>query len=272
MIVRLLAPDWSDLDTIWRNPLPFILWPVGNQPLLAHWLDEAVRGGFEEVEIHVKDRADEVRAYLARESYWSQHRKVFAVAREADAPVTAERVDRLPGRRCEGALPKTAAALLTYWFELQKSWLARRSPREMTLDTFRPGGGWVGSHARIHRSARLRPPYWIGPGAEIGANCQIGPHALIGEESIVDENVEVEQACLLPNTYLGQNTRLFRAAAAGGALIDFGRSCRVDIGETFIMGPALHSMAHTGLGSIDGARAGVGTHFRADRSPVSAVR
>ena len=244
---QLLAPDWSKLDTIWQNPLPFVLWPIGSQPLLAHWLDEAVRRGFEEVELYVADRATEVKAFLRDTPYWPKKLKVISLRREADAPATAERMDGLPVGELCASLPCEPGELLSYWLELRNAWLAGRSPDEVTLETFHPAGGWVGPHAKIHRSVRLRAPFWIGARAEIGANCEIGPNAFVGEHSILDENVEVVQACVLPDTYLGKNTRLFQSAAAGGTLIDFRRGCRVEIAERFILGPVGESVMRKGL-------------------------
>jgi hypothetical protein len=75
----------------------------------------------------------------------------------------------------------------------------------------------------------------------------VGPNALIGENSILGSNVEVEEACVLPNTYLGHNTRLCRALGDGGAVVDWARACRVDIGESFIMRPVVARLRGPGL-------------------------
>ena len=235
-IWKLLAPDWSALDTVWRNPAPFVLWPVGHQALLAHWMDEAVRRGVETVELHVADRPAEVRALLEGGAYWSRRLRVIPIAREADAPADALRLSGLPGDPYD-AMPADGRELLQHWFALQKRWLARRSEGPVTLDTRHSSGGWVGVQAKIHPSAKLTAPFWIGAHAVVGAGCEIGPDALIGAHSVLDENVAVRQACVVSRTYLGRNTELVRAAAAGGTLLDFERGCRADIAERFILGP-----------------------------------
>src|SRR5438094_7559629 len=94
-IWKLVAPDYGALDTVWKNPKPFVLWPVGPQPLLAHWMDEAVRLGVERVEIYVADRPAEVRGWLEGGAYWSRVATVMPIAKELDAPVDALRVDGL---------------------------------------------------------------------------------------------------------------------------------------------------------------------------------
>jgi hypothetical protein len=233
-ILRLVAPNFADLDTIWRNPLPFVLWPIGPQPLIAHWMDEAVRRGFDEVEVYVSDRPTAVRLALEGGAYWSRPVRVIPIAGEADAPAGSERVDHFPNAAPE-TIPGEARQLLEYWFELQKAWLASRCPKEVAIDEQHASGGWIGPHASVHPSAELRAPFWIGRNARIGAGCHVGPNAVIGEESILGNNVEVEEACILPNTCMGHNTRLSRALADGSALVDWARGCRVDIAERFIM-------------------------------------
>jgi hypothetical protein len=235
---RLLAPDWAELDTIWRNDSPFVLWPVGNQPLLAHWMDEAVRCGVEVMELYVADRPAEVRGWLEEAAYWSRRVRLIPIGTEAQAPHDADRMDHLPGLEAP-PLPHTAAALPAYWFELQKQWLGQRSREAVTIDHRHPRGGWVGPQAKIHPLARLTAPFWIGARAQIGPGCEIGPNALIAEGAILHRNVSVEHACVLPRTYLGRNTRLFHCAAAGSVLLDFRRGCRADIEDSFIMSPVI---------------------------------
>ena len=160
--LRLVAPDWAVLDSIWLNPAPFILWYIGNQTLLCHWMDEAVRRGVEEVEIYVADRPAEVRAWLDEGTFWSRRIKVIPIGREGDAPADAERITGLPGEVPLAADPADASALLRYWFELQKKWLAQRMSAPAQLDQVHASGGWVGPRAVISPAATLAPPFWIG--------------------------------------------------------------------------------------------------------------
>ncbi|SRR5579862_1093393 len=244
-IWKLAAPDFSALDSIWRNPLPFVLWPVGMQPLLAHWMDEAVRRGFDEVEVYVADRPTAVRVALEEGVYWSRPVRVIPVAGEADAPADAECVDRLPNTPAD-KFSGDARALLQRWFELQTTWMAGRDGGEVSLER-QVEGGWIGHHASVHPQAKLTAPFWIGPNAQIGPRCRVGPNAIIAENSILGEDVEVEEACVLANTYLGHHTRLCHALADGGALVDWARGCRVDIGESFVMRPVKRQSCGPGL-------------------------
>jgi len=237
-ILRLAAPDFAALDTIWRNPLPFVLWPIGPQPLIAHWMDDAVRRGFEEVEVYVADRPAAVRLALEGGVYWSRPVRVIPISSESEAPADAERVDHFPKAESP-AFSGGARELLEHWFALQKTWLASRDAAQVAIDEHHAGGGWIGPHASVHPAAILRAPFWIGPNARVGDGCHVGPNAIIGENSILGNDVEVEEACILPNTCLGHNTRVSRALADGSALVDWARGCRVDIRERFIMRPVV---------------------------------
>lgn len=246
-MLTLLAPDFSSLDTIWRNPLPFALWPVGHQSLLAHWMDESVRTGKTEVRIFAADRPADIRRVLEGGGYWSRSIEVIPIVNDAAAPADAIRVDRLP-LQSEDLLPVDGAReLLERWLTLQKFWLEHRKAGNVEIDQETVPGGWVGPLARIHPGAVLIPPYWIGPRATVGAGCKVGPFAWIGADSVLDARVEMENAVVLPETYLGLNTRLHRSVAQGGILVDIGRGCRVDIAETFIMGSVKQRQAAVSL-------------------------
>ncbi len=53
---KLLVPDWGEIDQLWQNPFPFCLWPIGNQPFIAYWMDRAVVESITDIEVYVSDR------------------------------------------------------------------------------------------------------------------------------------------------------------------------------------------------------------------------
>ncbi len=241
--LSLLAPDFAALDSIWRNALPFALWPVGSQTLLGHWMDESVRLGAESVVVYAADRPGEIRHFLEGGNYWSKQVEIIPLKNDEAAPEGVIRMDRLPGQPAGEFLPESPVALLSNWLGLQNAWLARRgesashAANAVSVDVEQVPSGWVGPLARIHPGAKLVPPFWIGARAEIGAECEIGPNALIGAGSVIDRHVAVQNAVVLPDTYLGQNTSLRGAIAQGGVFVDVRHACRIDIRESFIMAP-----------------------------------
>jgi len=227
------APDYSALDTLARRPEPFVLWPVGPKPLLAHWMDEAVRRNVAEVVIVAPDRPHLVRAALAGGHYWSRAVCVLP-QRGAEAPAGIECLDRLPGQPA-AVVVDTPAALLARWFELQQAWLASRQSGEISIDRHLPPGAWIGPLALVHPKARLIAPCWIGARAQVGAGAVIGPNALVGERSIVDDGAIVREAAVLAESYVGPKVNLHRMIAAGAVLLDAARGTRVDITDRFIL-------------------------------------
>jgi len=234
MTLELLAPDYGALDTIWCNPLPFVLWPVGSKSLLAHWMDEAVRRNVAKVVIYAPDRPAEFRSHLEGGHYWSKAVEIMPIARESAAPAGAIRLDGLPFS--PASTPVTSAqGLLQRWLKLQEEWLLARRSEDVAIDVEFVPQGWLGPGAIVHPKAELRAPYWIGAKSIIGAKCRVGPMALIHPGCLLDTRVEVEKAVVLPDTYMGQNTRVNESAAQGAVLIDIKRGIRVEITESFIM-------------------------------------
>ena len=240
----LVVADFSALDTIWRNPLPFALWPVGNQPLLDHWLDHAVRNGVDRLRLHAVDRPAELRSHLCGAGYWSLDVEVHALRDQREAPHGARRLVGLPTSRQAAQLPESPVQLLKFWLDLQSEWLESRAADTLAIDRRVAPDGWLGPHVEIDPQARLVPPYWIGERVAIGRGAVVGPRAFIGSRSLLDGNVQVANAVVLAGTFAGRNTRIDNAAAGPGMLVDIKRGCRVDIGESFI------------LSSVDGNRRG----------------
>ena len=253
--LSLLAPDFSALDSIWRHPLPFVLWPVGHQGLIDHWMDEAVRQGAQEIRIYATDRPAEIRHHLAVGGYWSRRAQVFALGKESDAPPELIVMNRLPQQEQSTNRIREPQSLLSQWLEMQRFWLTHRDSATASVDAEIMPGGWVGPHVRVHPRANLQPPFWIGTRTEVGADCRVGPYALVGEGSVLDANVEMENAVALPGTYLGRNIRLNEAIAQGGIMVDIRRGCRIDINENFILGTVAR---HRGQASTTGKVAAFG--------------
>jgi hypothetical protein len=154
------VPDWAECDTVARRADPPVLWPVGAQPLLAHWMDEARRRKVARVRIHCADRPHLVRAWLEGGAYWSCPVEVVA-SDVGRYPENAEWTDRLPGKPAP-AQPTDGASLVSWWLERNLAWLESREDHARLLDQKHPDGGWIGPRARVHPQAKLIPPFWIG--------------------------------------------------------------------------------------------------------------
>lgn len=232
---HLVAPDWAPLDTIWRSPQPFLLWPVCEKPLLSYWLDEAVRAGVESVSIEAVDRPHLVRRWLDHRDMWS---RVIEVHSAPGGGEGSERfsLDRLPSTGKEPAV-RCAKELMEHWYQLQVEALRRRASGMVHLDReYRPGV-WFGPGARAADDAVFTPPCWVGSHARVGRGCRVGPHAFIGPGVFLDEDVEVAESVVCADTYVGSHTSLRRMAAQGGLLMDFERGVGVGVVDDFVLAP-----------------------------------
>lgn len=232
---KLLAPDWFSIDDLWQNPAPFCLWPIGNQPFIAHWMDRAVDESIDEIEFYISDRPSAVRDYLDNGAYWSRNLKIIPISSDEKAPDDAVPLLGLPLDNTIDAPIENSADLLRHWLSLNRRWLEQIDLYRLRVEKPRVERGWVGPQVRIHPSAKLIAPYWIHGKCDIGANAEIGPFACIGENTIIDENASVCNSIVLPGTMVGRNTSLQEVAVDGGLLLDSKRGCRVPITDTFIL-------------------------------------
>lgn len=232
---QLLLPDWSEYDTLWQSDKPFSLWPIGNQPFIAYWMDQAVKEEIDQITIYTADRPNELRSYLNHGAFWSRPVSVIPIRSDEEAPEDAIPVVGLPHANRLPQPIEGEAGLLQQWLQLNRDWLDSIQDHTLKIEVKHTSGGWVGPHVRIHPKAKLVAPFWIQGKCEIAADAQIGPYACIGQNAIIDENAIIERSIVLPGTMVGCNTSLKEVAVEGGLLLDSKHGCRVPITDSFIL-------------------------------------
>jgi len=231
--LRLVAPDWAALDTVRRDPLPFPLWNVCGAPLLAFWLEEALRSEREGVVIHAVDRPHLIRRWVEQGNYWSLPIEVSGSPPSEEMTVDGW-LDRLPGMEALEPVGD-GSAMLRRWLRLQRQALYLRHQQALAIDREVGPDIWLAPGARVADDVELRGPCWIGGGAEVGSGCRLGPEAYIGPRSILEEDVEVESGIIGPSTYVGAHTRVANAVAEGGVLCDWQRGVAVQIHDALVL-------------------------------------
>ncbi|EDY84228.1 hypothetical protein VDG1235_3859 [Verrucomicrobiia bacterium DG1235] len=232
---QLLFPDWSSYDTLWQSERPFALWPIGNQPLLSYWMDEAVHQEIDHITIYTADRPNELRDYLKGGAFWSRPVEVVPIRSDEESPEDAIPVVGLPDKNRLREPIEGETGLLQQWLRLNREWLDSIQEHTLKIEVKHPAGGWVGPHTRIHPKAKLVSPFWIQGKCEIAADAQVGPYACIGENAIIDEKATVQRSIVLPGTMVGCNLALENVAVEGGLLLDAKHGCRVAITDSFIL-------------------------------------
>jgi NDP-sugar pyrophosphorylase family protein len=128
------------------------------------------------------------------------------------------------------------------YLQVHRDILRRRFPVELLGRAER--GGWIASDARVAPQARLKAPFFVGPGCDVRAGACVGPDAVLVADVALAEDAHVEDSVLWPGcvlgpgarangALLGRGVRLGRSAQAGpGALLgdesvltDFTRTC-----------------------------------------------
>lgn len=181
------------------------------------------------------------------------HREMgVAVTRACDAngPLDFWVLDALPKRQfgltldslTDGNMP---AAYLT------KGYVNRltdaRDLRRLVVDAFlgrcaiRPTGQeirpgvWIDKGARVHRSARVVAPVYIGQGAQVRASALITRCSNLERKSLVDYGTAVEDSSILPYTYLGRALDLAHSVADGNRLVSLSRDAGVTVEDSKIL-------------------------------------
>jgi hypothetical protein len=240
---HLQAPDWRAKDTIRRSKDPFILWEVGDQPLLAHWFDEAFNRGYTEVVVHVADRPAEVRRFAEQASLWPME-----ITIQSEPRVERERgwiiMNRLPWEDHISTEPSYGWELVDYWAELEKRWFQHNEVHLKEAQTYLS----VGRHCQIHPSVKLNEPYWIGDQVSIGPGCVIGPYACIGDRCLLAGGSDVRNAKIFRNTYLSPDTELVDAYLEGPQLFNRRHRAVVDRLDSVIAGEVVERATRVSMG------------------------
>ena len=219
--LELVLPDWANLDTEFRSPLPFALWTIGDQCLLHHWLDHAVNEGATSVRIHAADRPAAVRKVVDESLLWPVQTELCAIPSVSAAPTGAHDASWLPGSDPPSA-PASGWDMLERAAKMEEVWLDRlaASPDFPLLG--------IGFSCRIHPEAKLVPPYFIGDHVFIGPGCEIGPYAVIGPGSVVSGANVISHSHLSAHSYLGPVTALHHCRLESGVLFNLKHRARLD--------------------------------------------
>ncbi|WP_309400711.1 hypothetical protein [Cerasicoccus maritimus] len=231
-ILTLVCPDWRQQEFQLRLADPFVLWPIGDQPLLYHWFDHALDQGYKHVRILASDRANRVREAVQQATLWPISIEVVTTS-QPDSHAGA----LMHGLPEQNALltPKDEWELLGYWIHLDKTWLAASQSKALDINLS------VGRLCRIHPSVKLIPPYLIGDHVAIGPGATIGPNAVLGNGSMIAESTIVRSARVMPHSFLGAHLTLENSILLGGVLYNHKNKARIERIDSFIADSTQHA-------------------------------
>jgi len=102
-------------------------------------------------------------------------------------------------------------------------------------------GIWLAEGVDLHPGARLTPPVWIGRHTRIGIGAQVGPFAAIGSDSVISGRCLVEDAVVLPSSFVGENLELKGVIVDRNLLVNTRLETETVVKDPFLLGsPADH--------------------------------
>jgi hypothetical protein len=96
-------------------------------------------------------------------------------------------------------------------------------------------GVWIGQGARVHSSVRVLGPSFLGAKTRVKAGSVIAAGTAIERECEIDCGTVVENASILPRTYVAPGLRVSNAIVEGSRFTHLGRKLEVELGVTGLL-------------------------------------
>lgn len=102
-------------------------------------------------------------------------------------------------------------------------------------------GVWMAEHARIHRTARVLAPAFVGAHARLRAASVVTRGSVVEHHAEVDCGTVLEDATILPYTYVGAGLDAAHAVAGWGRIAHLRRNAEVEIADSRLLATATSS-------------------------------
>jgi NDP-sugar pyrophosphorylase family protein len=113
--------------------------------------------------------------------------------------------------------------------------LLRRCSIHPNGNEVRPGV-WVAPSARLHPRARVVNPAYIGAHTRLRSGVVVTRYTSIEHHCEVDRGSVVENATILPHTYLGSSLDIAHSIVSRNIMVDVRRAVEVEIGDRSLIG------------------------------------
>lgn len=106
---------------------------------------------------------------------------------------------------------------------------------------------WVSRNVRLHPSAQLVPPVYLGENCDVAEGVQRGPATVLGADSVVEKNSTVARSVVWPGSYLGEDLEVDESIIDGHRLVNYQLDVAVNVPEHFILGNLHGALLGRGL-------------------------
>ncbi len=127
---------------------------------------------------------------------------------------------------------------------------------------------WIGEGAQLADSVRVNGPTYIGARTIVRAGATVGPFASVEHDCVIDCGTAVEQATVLPHTYLAPGLLVRGASVDGGLLEDLSSGVVVDLQPAGLGRRLQRSELQTKTGTSAGTKIGSDVFSRLGASPT----
>jgi NDP-sugar pyrophosphorylase family protein len=210
--------------------IPAELLPIAGRPLIQRYVEYLSDSGRKDIAVVLRDEPERFSTFLEEGERWgasiSYHRcptgtDHVSFAESLSTELGADEVfDPLappPPGRGDGSWNFPGALDLVAYLDCVALTLGGKVPGFVPSGRETAQGLRLSHHVRIHPSARLIPPLFIGEGAEIGAGAEIGPFASVERGSVIGAGTYFAHSVALPWTLIGEKLHIEEAVVEGSA-------------------------------------------------------
>ncbi|MHB2021570.1 MAG: sugar phosphate nucleotidyltransferase [Candidatus Xenobia bacterium] len=114
--------------------------------------------------------------------------------------------------------------------------LASQGPGLLLTGREREPGIRLGRNVRLHPTARLIAPVFVGENVYVGKGALLGPNVVVGRDCVIDSASMVENSVILPGTYVGENLDLIDVIADREQVVNVPLGVSMKVPDAFVLG------------------------------------
>lgn len=224
--LSIAIPDWSQLESELAITTPFWRWNVVDQPLIDHWIDHARDGQYKRLEILTDGDPAPLEKHLSELSFFAGEWQVRHATgtHNSNTQQISDLPEYTPGYAPLIDEPGTGWELVNHHHQLERM----RLTQLWDHDGSGPPSVCIGRFARIHPSASIEGPFWIGDNTRIGRNAQIGPFTIIGANCVIARGASLRSTSVTDHTVIGAFTDFGGHVVSGAEVLNRNERIRLE--------------------------------------------
>jgi len=96
-------------------------------------------------------------------------------------------------------------------------------------------GVWICRNVRLHPTATLVPPVYLGENSRVDAGVLLGPNVVVVRDSVLDRGTTVADSTIMPGSYVGQALELDHVIVDGNRLVSVRTGGDAMVRDDFIL-------------------------------------